>query len=49
MELIRDSCGDDSMLEETLFGRVCERCNTSMKCCRRGVETEFVITYYVLN
>ncbi len=27
MKLIRDCCGD-SMLEETLFGHVCEHCNT---------------------
>ena len=27
MKQIQDSCGD-SMLEETFFGRVCERCNT---------------------
>jgi hypothetical protein len=35
MKLIRDSCGDN-MLEETLFGRVCERCNTYEVLQKRG-------------
>jgi hypothetical protein len=35
MKLIWDSCGD-SMLEETLFSRVCERCNTYEVLQKRG-------------
>jgi hypothetical protein len=35
MKQIQDSCGD-SMLEETCFGRVCERCNTYKVLQKRG-------------
>jgi hypothetical protein len=35
MKLIRDSCGD-RMLEETLFGCVCECCNTYEVLQKRG-------------
>ncbi len=35
MKQIQDSCGD-SMLEETFFGRVCERCNTYEVLQKRG-------------
>jgi hypothetical protein len=35
MKQIQDSCGD-SMLEETFFGRVCERCNTYKVLQKRG-------------
>jgi hypothetical protein len=47
MKQIQDSCGD-SMLEET-FLVVCVSIATLMKCCRRGVDNEFIITYYVFN
>ncbi len=35
MKLIQDSCGDN-MLEETLFGHVCEHCNTYEVLQKRG-------------
>jgi hypothetical protein len=35
MKQIQDSCGD-SMLEETFFGHVCERCNTYEVLQKRG-------------
>jgi hypothetical protein len=44
MKLIRDSCGD-SLLEEALFGRVCERCNTYEVLQRRGRDC---VCYYIL-
>jgi hypothetical protein len=47
MKLIQDSCGD-SMLEE-IFLVVCVSVATLTKCCRRGVDNEFIITYYVFN